>query len=244
VANVECLYLADDEGFSSGSAMFTDLFSYGYVGIALFLILTGCGLPLPEEVAIITAGVLAANHRLNPWLALLACLIGAIAGDSAMYGIGRTFGEGILQRHPVWLGFLNPEREKKIEVLLRKHGAKMILLTRFLVGLRSPVYMTAGILRVPYLRFLLVDTICAIFVISMFFGLTYFYGENIWAWIRRGELAIEILVVGAIVVAGILYWLHRRSKAMLEKATAEEVKVDDAKADAAPEPKPAEESRA
>ena len=143
-----------------------------------------------------------------------------------MYGIGRTFGEGILQRHPVWLHFLNSEREKKSRLLLRKHGAKMILLTRFLVGLRSPVYMTAGILRVPYLRFLLVDTIFAIFVISMFFGLTYFYGENIWAWIRRGELAIEILVVGAIVVAGILYWLHRRSKAMLEKATADEPKVE------------------
>jgi membrane protein DedA with SNARE-associated domain len=217
--------------------MFTDLFSYGYVGIALFLILTGCGLPLPEEVAIVTAGVLAANHRLNPWLALLSCLIGAIAGDSAMYMIGRTFGEGILQRHPVWLGFLTPQREKQIELLLRKHGAKMILLTRFLVGLRSPVYMTAGILRVPYLRFLLVDTICAILVISLFFGLTYFFGENFWAWIRRAELGITAAVVGGIAVAGILFWLHRRSRAMLAKAA-----LDDSNAEPAAEP--TEETRA
>src|SRR5437868_14442063 len=82
--------------------MFQDPSSYGYLGITVFLILTGCGLPLPEEVAIIAAGVAAGQGALNPWLALAACLVGAIVGDSAMYLIGRRFGKAILERHPFW----------------------------------------------------------------------------------------------------------------------------------------------
>jgi membrane protein DedA with SNARE-associated domain len=202
--------------------MFSDPATYGYVGITFFLILTGCGLPIPEEVAIIGAAVAAKSGTLNPWGALVACMIGAIAGDSAMYGIGRRFGLRLVERHPIWLSFLTPEREQKIEALLRKHGWKMILLTRFLVGLRSPVYFTAGVLRVSYPRFLIIDTICAIGVISLFFGLTYFYGKPIWNWISQGQGWLTIAVVLAVVGIGVYYWLHRRHIAARKQAPKEE----------------------
>jgi membrane protein DedA with SNARE-associated domain len=202
--------------------MFSDPATYGYVGITFFLILTGCGLPIPEEVAIIGAAVAAKAGSLNPWGALAACMIGAIAGDSAMYSIGRRFGLRIIERHPVWMSFLTPEREQKIEVLLGKHGWKMILLTRFLIGLRSPVYFTAGVLRVSYPRFLITDTICAVFVIALFFGLTYFFGEPIWNWIRRGQGWLTIVVVLAVVGVGVYYWLHRRHRAVPKVSSKEE----------------------
>ena len=81
--------------------------------------------------------------------------------------------------------------------------------------------MTAGILKVPYLRFLLVDAICAVFVISMFFGLTYFFGKEIWEWIQRAESVITVAVVAAVIIGALFYWLHRRSKRMLDQAHAE-----------------------
>jgi membrane protein DedA with SNARE-associated domain len=197
--------------------MFQDPASYGYLGITVFLILTGCGLPLPEEVAIIAAGVASGRGILNPWLALASCLVGAIVGDSAMYLIGRRFGKAILERHPFWARLFNAKREKQIEGLLKKHGAKMILLTRFLVGLRSPVYFAAGVLRANYLRFLITDIICALMVVSLFFGLTYFYGKQIWAGIHDVEILITIAVVLAIVFGLIIFWIHRRGKSMIEQ---------------------------
>ncbi|HKD38369.1 MAG TPA: DedA family protein [Pirellulales bacterium] len=227
--------------------MFQDPASYGYLGITLFLILTGCGLPLPEEVAIIAAGVAAASpNGLNPWGALAACLVGAIVGDTAMYLIGRRFGKGILERHPIWAKFINPEREKQIEVHLTKHGAKMILLARFLIGLRSPFYFAAGVLKVNYLRFLITDTICALFVVSLFFGLTYFFGRQIWAWIHDVEVLITIAVVLAIVIGIVIYFVHRRGKRLLEAVAEGEAKGNDAEAppkvsaDAARSPTPSE----
>jgi membrane protein DedA with SNARE-associated domain len=205
--------------------MFQDPASYGYVGITLFLILTGCGLPLPEEVAIIAAGVAAAAGALNPWGALAACLVGAVVGDSAMYLIGRQFGKGLLERHPLWARLINVDREKQIEGLLTKHGAKMLLLARFLIGLRSPFYFAAGVLRANYLRFLITDIICALLVVSLFFGLTFFYGRQIWAGIRHVEVAITIAVVLAIVVGIVVFLAHRRGKELLRQENNDEEQV-------------------
>jgi membrane protein DedA with SNARE-associated domain len=217
------------------SPMLNDPISYGYIGIVLFLILTGCGLPLPEEVAIIGAGVAAGRGVLNPWFALASCLIGAIAGDSAMYWIGRVFGEGILKRQSRWTRFLNPEREKLIEKLLQHHGVKVLLVTRFLVGLRSPVYFAAGMLRASYIKFLIADTCCALLVTSSFFGVTYFFGAKIWNLIKNVETLITVALVAAAVIGLLIFFIQRRGKALLQ---AEADLCETEQSAAAPEPQP------
>ena len=71
-----------------------------YLGIVVFLILTGCGMPIPEEFAFVVAGVLSAEGHLHWPTALAACLIGAILGDSVMYWIGRRWGDTLLELAP------------------------------------------------------------------------------------------------------------------------------------------------
>src|SRR5262245_43409166 len=121
-----------------------------YFGIALFLILTGCGLPIPEEVGILTAGVLSSSADMNPWLAFAACLIGALIGDCIMYGIGHHWGHGLLKNHPWFAHLLSADREEKFEFLIRRHGLKVLFAARFMVGVRGPVYLSAGVLRVGF----------------------------------------------------------------------------------------------
>ena len=101
----------------------------------MFLILTGCGLPLPEEVAIITAGVAAASpNGLNPgwrWRPAWSARSSATARCISSAGdLEKGFSNGILSGPRSF----NPKREKQIEGHLEKHGAKMLLLARFLVG--------------------------------------------------------------------------------------------------------------
>ena len=71
-----------------------------YIGIIAVLILTGTGLPIPEEVPVIAAGVLSSHGALDPWLAFFSCLIGALGGDCVMYWIGRHFGSNVVREHP------------------------------------------------------------------------------------------------------------------------------------------------
>lgn len=188
-----------------------------YLGIVLFLTLTGIGLPVPEEVPIVAAGVASRAGALQWYYALPACLIGAVLGDSLMYAVGRFFGARILRTHPWWSGFLTPEREKRIEELIQRHGIKAFFVARFLVGLRSPFYLTAGMLRVKYRWFLLSDILCASVVIGGFFGLSYLFGDRITGLIRSAERGLTLLAISLGVLAVVaFFWFRKRRLQMLD----------------------------
>lgn len=189
-----------------------------YFAIILALVLIGSGFPVPEEVPVVTAGVLSGHGQLNPWLALASCLVGAMAGDSIMYWIGYQFGRSVIREHRWWARFVKPEREAKIEQMIEHHGLKVLFLTRFLVGMRTPFYLAAGVLRVPFRRFIVMDLFCATTVIGLFFGLSYFFGPTVAQWIRGAEVWLTVVVVLVVaVVVGSVYWRRRRR----ERAQAE-----------------------
>ena len=108
-----------------------------YLGIIVVLILTGCGLPIPEEVPIIAAGIASSVGSLNPWWAFLACLVGALLGDSVLYAIGYHFGHSLIIRHPRFAHLLHAEHEARIEEMIRRHGLKVFFGARFMVGIRA-----------------------------------------------------------------------------------------------------------
>jgi membrane protein DedA with SNARE-associated domain len=196
--------------------MFAGLMAYGYVGIILYMILTGCGFPMPEEVAIIAGGALAANGQLHWGLTWGSLLIGALAGDCVMYYIGYHFGRRLLEQNRFWNRLITPEREKKVEGLLAQHGVKVLLGARFLVGLRGPMYITAGILKVPFRRFVVADLFCATLVVTLFFALSYFYGAQLIRAIHKGEGWLTIAIVTAAIIAGgIGLWWYLRKKKVL-----------------------------
>ncbi len=183
-----------------------------YLSIVVILILTGCGLPVPEEFPIIAAGVASsgANATLNPWIALGACLIGALMGDSVLYAIGYHFGRNLVKAHPRLARLLHAEREAKMEQLINRHGLKVLFLARFMVGVRAPVYLSLGILRTPFRKFLLFDAFCATAVVCFFFGLSYLFGENVKIWIRDSEKVFTGIVIGVVLIGLLIFWIRRR----------------------------------
>src|SRR5262245_6116 len=200
-----------------------NILDYSYLGIVAFLILTGCGLPLPEELAYIAAGIATAFHQLHWFLALPACLVGALLGDLVMYGMGRAFGRGLMRRR--WLSrWLNENTEARAEEMIRRHGLKVFLLGRFLVGVRAPMYVAAGVLRMRLARFLLVDAICASIVISLVFGLSWLLGSHLQSmysspeelrhdihrWIRDSQWAVTVIVLLAAIGVGVYFlWVWK-----------------------------------
>jgi len=191
-----------------------------YIGIIVILILTGTGLPLPEEVPVIAAGVLSSHGQMEPWLAFFSCLVGAICGDCVMYWIGRRFGRNIIREHPWWAKFVKPNREAQLEQALKDHDFKVFFVARFLVGIRSPVYLAAGILRMPFRRFIIIDLFCATIVIGTFFGLSYYFGEPILRWIRGAEYTLTGILLLTVAIVTTMYFYRKRKKILAGKALA------------------------
>ena len=207
-----------------------------YLGIIIVLILTGSGLPLPEEVPIVAAGIASSLGQLNPWWAFLSCIIGALAGDSVIFAIGYHFGHSLITRHPRFAHLLHAEREAKIEQMIRKHGLKVFFLSRFMVGIRAPVYLSAGILRMPFRRFILIDAFCATCVVGVFFGLSYAYGEHLTKWVKRSEIGFTVAVVVGVAIV-VCYFLWKRRRIARDNPLDTQTKNDDACAVGAPSSK-------
>lgn len=201
-----------------------EFFSQGasaYGGIVLVLVLTGAGLPVPEELPVFAAGVLSRHGTLHWGLAYASCLIGALGGDCVMYCIGRYFGRALLREKHWFAPFMSPEREADIEEKIKRHGLKVFFLARFLVGIRSPVYLAAGILRVPFRRFILTDLFCATVVITLFFSLGYAFANHIrdwWQAIRHAEYTLTVVAVIAIV--GLYFFIRRRRARLIAETEA------------------------
>ncbi|NIP84043.1 MAG: hypothetical protein GTO03_00170 [Planctomycetales bacterium] len=193
-----------------------------YLGIILFLMLTGAGLPIPEEVPIVLAGYLSSGSDpfLNFYAAFAACLAGALSGDLLIYAIGRYLGTGFLRRHPHLSHLLHEEREKQMEAWIRRHGLKVFFAARFMVGIRAPIYLAAGMLRVPFRRFLVVDAFAATIVVGIVFWLSYTLGPTVGHLVRQGQIAVTGLALVACAVLCGLYLVWRRRRQAVQRAAA------------------------
>lgn len=105
-----------------------------------------------EDLACVAAGNLAAQAKMSLMAATAASFAGIFFGDLMLYGFGYYAGRGVLQMR--WFRrYIDAERLNSAESWFQKKGAKIVFLSRFLPGTRLPTYLTAGVLRMPVIRF-------------------------------------------------------------------------------------------
>jgi membrane protein DedA with SNARE-associated domain len=188
---------------------------FSYPGVFLILLATGLGVPIPEELPIAIAAMMARWEVMHWWGALLSCLGGVLAGDMLLYGLGRHFGRRILNWQPA-RRILTPEREKRVMEAYHRHGLKFVVMARLIMGLRAAAFLTAGLVRVPFPRFLLVDLAAVLLSVPMSFGVAYLLADSVvMALARVRELQLWIGGAALLVAAGwglVLWRRHRRGR--------------------------------
>ena len=180
---------------------------YGYQGIFLALLASGMGLPIPEELPVITAGILVGHEdtQLKWYIMLPVVIAGVVIGDGLLYGMGRLWGTWLLSRQWVQRRILTPEKRAQIEKNFHDRGILVLLGARFLPGIRSPIFLMAGVLRVPLTRFLIADGLYAIPGVNILFWVAYVLTDQVLEIFKKID-AYRPLVVVAIFsgVAGAL----------------------------------------
>lgn len=193
---------------------------FSYIGIAVWLMLAGLGVPLPEDIPLIFGGAMAGAGKINVWVHFVLSMIFIVIGDSCLYFIGRRIGTSA-EVSPRWSKLITHERRVKVQSFFLKYGMWTVFFGRFVAGIRGAVFLSAGIANFPFSRFLLMDFLAALISVPVWIYMGWLFGENWHAILDTAKeyqtwvVGIAAVLVGGGLFAWNLYKKRRAAKAAL-----------------------------
>lgn len=224
------------------SVLFTALSQFTYVALSVVLLMGSMGIPIPEDVPLIFSGYLChekaspiANIEIDTdgdgrpdmripvsekvpkiqWM-ILAGMIGVLLGDSIVFNIGRhgIESDGFVSRH--LRKVMHSRRREKVERHFARHGNLTIFVGRFLPGFRSLVFAFAGLSKMSYFRFIIIDGLAAAISVPSFILLGFYFAPHlniVLSWLERIKHIVIPAAVAVIVIVALIYFLRRRRQA-------------------------------
>ena len=189
---------------------------YGYFAVFFVLLICGFGVPIPEDITLVAGGVISGLGYTNEHVMFAVGMAGVLAGDAIMFTIGRVYGKSVLKLRFV-ARTLTPERFVAVQEKFEKYGVWVLFVARFLPGLRSPIFLAAGLARkVPFWRLLLMGGLAAQISVPIWVYLGYFGATTrdwLLTWVHRGQTGLLALIGFAAATLLGYWWIKRRRKA-------------------------------
>jgi len=192
---------------------------YGYLAIAGLVLLEDFGVPVPGETVMILGAVYAGAGRLNIVLVALIAFLAAIAGDNIGFAIGHFGGRPLVERWGRYI-LLTPERVEKATGFFERHGGKVVVIARFVEGLRQANGIIAGMAGMHWARFVAFNALGAALWVAVWVSVGYASGshiDTIYNTATRYDTYLAALV-GVLVIAYVarLVYRHRRGRRAVE----------------------------
>lgn len=173
-----------------------------YLVVFLALLACGLGLPLPEDITLFAAGLLAYYKSANVHMMVVVGMIGVMLGDSLVFMLGHKYGEKVRKRWPL-RKILPDERFLEVKTRFKRKGNKVIFAARFMPGLRAPIFFTAGSLHLPFRIFFFYDGLAALLSVPAIVYSVWYFGEHV-DYVVRVIKRVQFGIVGVIAVVASL----------------------------------------
>lgn len=182
--------------------------SLGYAGIFIMMFLESSFFPFPSEVAMIPAGFLAAQGKMNLVLAIMIGILGSLSGALFNYFLAVKFGRGFLLKYGKYF-FISEETITKTEKFFKDHGAISTFSGRLIPAVRQYISFPAGLAKMDLKLFSLYTTLGAGVWVILLALIGYFFGANeALAKAHTKEITLIILALLALLI----FWYIRRQK--------------------------------
>ncbi len=183
-----------------------------YSFIVLFMTASSFGLPIPEEITLLSAGLVAhmahnpaeypppypGAHGVNLTVLLIVCFVSVLGSDVLIYFLGKFFGQKITHTKTFNKHF-GKERFEKINKIFHKYSYWACGLFRFTPGVRFPGHLSCGLMGIPVYKFLLIDGLAALLSVPTQVYVVATYGEVILSKLK--EFKVILVTVLAVVIA-------------------------------------------
>ena len=156
-----------------------------------------------EDAATVLAAMQTADGSLSGALALASLYVGIALGDLGLYGLGW-----LAARFPPVTRLIPPQRKEVIRAWLDGRVFKVVLISRFLPGMRLPTYTTCGFVNADLKQFALAVVIATICWTSLLFGVSLRIGEVLmdhfgaWRWAGAAGFALFVVLAGRLTASG------------------------------------------
>lgn len=187
---------------------------YGYLAVAVLVLVEDFGVPAPGETVLILASIEAHNGRLDILAVAAFAFVAAVVGDNIGFVIGHFGGRPLLHRYGRYV-LLTPRRLDRADRFMGRHGGKVVVVGRFVEGMRQANGLLAGAAGMPWRRFLVCNAIGAAAWVAVWATLGYLVGGHLAAvehLLARYELYLLVAVgagLVALVVGRVLARLRR-----------------------------------
>ena len=184
-----------------------------YLAIAVLMTMGSFGLPISEEVVIISAGLMAyigshpelyppsdpSGQAITVLGASSVCFLSVFLSDFLVFSLGR-FSRKSSATQKYLLRFISDEKMKKISKWVNRYGYFYPAVFRFLPGLRFPGHFSSGFFKIPFSQFILVDGLAALLTVPtqvIFVGM---FGHTIINYLKEFVLALIIITCSFIII--------------------------------------------
>lgn len=183
---------------------------YGYLAVGGFIFLEDFGVPVPGETILLAAAVYAGAGALNPVLVGIIAVFAAIIGDNVGFAIGHLAERKAILKYGRFV-FITHERLLRAENFFEHQGGKVIIVARFIEGLRQANGIIAGLTGMKWLRFLMYNSIGAVLWVGCWLTIGVTAGDHITT-IYHEITRYSLIAVGLAAIALIVYVLVHRAK--------------------------------
>lgn len=200
--------------------------SFGTIGLILIIFAESgllIGFFLPGDSLLFTAGLFASQGKLNLAVILVGCFLAAVIGDQVGYAFGKRVGPSIFQRPNS--RFFKQEHVERANEFFEEHGAKTIVMARFVPVVRTFAPILAGVGTMKYRTFLAYNIVGGLLWAVGVTLLGYFLGDAIGADNIDKYLLpiIFVIIVISLIPPFLEYRKHKRKRAAV---TDEEAKAE------------------
>jgi membrane-associated protein len=199
---------------ATGRYALDDLVRWGGYVVLVAIVFTETGLLvgffLPGDSLLITAGLVAATGALDIWWLNVLLSIAAIVGDSVGYAIGARIGPRLFTREKSLL--FNPRHVERTRRFYARHGARTIVIARFVPIVRTFAPVVAGVGQMSYRRFLFYNVAGGVgWVVSMTWT-GYLLGQTIPNIDRHIHIIVVIVIVLSLIPIVVEIMRERRKQ--------------------------------
>jgi membrane protein DedA with SNARE-associated domain len=182
---------------------------YGYWAVAGALLLENAGIPVPGETILLLASFLSySEHELQiSWIIVIAT-VAATIGDNLGFALGYYGGRPLFARYQS-LFRIKASTLQKGEKLFAKYGAATVFFARFVFGMRVIAGPLAGVLRMPWRKFLIFNFLGAGVWVCTISAVGYLFGRH-WQRLEQNLNIFNIAVLVIVVAVGAVFWWRNR----------------------------------